>query len=114
MPRPQHSSDTDRAEPKLAAPGPRSVAEPLPLRRTASGHGRDPADPALRAPQDRRITGLTAGERLTVASAITGGDDEARRRRPGMLTLFLVVVLIVFAGIGAASVYHSVAGAFPH
>lgn len=113
MPRPQHSSDTDRAEPKLAAPGPRSVAEPLPLRRTASAHGRDPADPALRAPQDRRITGLTAGERLTVASAITGGD-EVRRRRPGMITLFLVVVLIVFAGIGAASVYHSVAGAFPH
>jgi hypothetical protein len=114
MSRPQHSSDTDRAEPKLAAPGPRSVAEPLPLRRAAPAHGRDPAEPALRAPQDRRITGLTAGERLTVASAITGGDDEPRRRRPGMLTLFVVAVLIVFAGIGAASVYHSVAGAFPH
>jgi hypothetical protein len=112
MPLPLRPSDTDRAEPKLAAPGPRSVAEPLPLRRAAPAHSRDPADPALRAPQERRITGLTAGERLTVASAITGGD-EARRRRPGMLTLFLVVVLIVFAGIGAASVYHSVAGAFP-
>jgi hypothetical protein len=112
MPLPFRPTNTDRAEPKIAAPGPRPIAEPTPIRRSAPAQGRDPANPGLRPPAERQTTGLTAGERLTVASAITGGDEQPRRR-PGTLRLVLLVVLIIFAGIGAATVYHSVAGAFP-
>jgi hypothetical protein len=113
MPLPLRPTDPDRAEPKIAAPGPRPVAEPTPMRRSPLPHAREPANSGLRAsPERQATTGLTAGERLTVASAITGGDA-APRRRPGMLRLILLGLLIIFAGIGAATVYHSVAGVFP-
>jgi hypothetical protein len=112
MPLSLRPTDTDRAEPKIAAPGPRPIAEPTPMRRNPLPQGREPPNPGRRAPPERQATGLTAGERLTVASAMTGGDAESRRR-PGMLRLILLATLIIFAGIGAATVYHSVAGAFP-
>jgi hypothetical protein len=114
MPPSLRPSDTDRPEPKLAAPGPRQIAEPLPLRRAAAAAaGREAPTPSVRAPSERPSSGFTAGERLTVASAMTGGEEEPRRRRPGIFRLILLAILIIFAGIGAASVYHSVAGTFP-
>jgi hypothetical protein len=82
------------------------------MRRGPPTHGREPVNPGLHPTAERQATGLTAGERLTVTSTIAGGQAEPGRR-PGMLRLVLLVVLIVFAGIGAATVYHSVAGTFP-
>ena len=82
------------------------------MRRSPLPQGREPVSAAQRAPAERGATGLTAGERLTVASAMTGGD-RAPRRSVGILRLVLLAVVIIFAGIGAASVYHSVAGALP-
>jgi hypothetical protein len=113
MPLSLRPNDPDRAEPKVAAPGPRPIAEPVPMRRTAAARPPEPGNPSLRLPGERHTTGLTAGERLVVSSEMTGGEAKSRRR-PGILRLVVLAVLIVFAGIGAATVYHSVAGAVPH
>jgi hypothetical protein len=55
---------------------------------------------------------FTAGERLAVSSALTGGDDRPRRG-PGVLRLSLLLILLFLAGVGAVTVYHAVAGVLP-
>ena len=47
-----------------------------------------------------------------MSSALTGGDDRPRRR-PGVLRLSLLLILLFFAGVGAVTVYHAVAGVLP-
>jgi hypothetical protein len=54
---------------------------------------------------------LSAGERLVVSSAMTGGDRPSRR---GMLRPVALAVLCLLAAVGAVTIYHSLAGAFPH
>jgi hypothetical protein len=116
MPSPRPSLD-DRPEPQFAGPGGTARREPVPARTLASGddggavaslrllggarHGEQAAAPTF-----------TAGERLAVSSAPTAGDDRARRR-PGVLRLSLLLVVLFFAGIGAVTVYHAVAGVLP-
>jgi hypothetical protein len=117
MPSPLRPTAKDRPEPQLAGPGAAPQREPVPARAVVRGEdggavaslrllgaarrGEPPAPPSF-----------TAGERLAVSSALTGGDDRPRRR-PGMLRLSLLLVLLFFAGIGAVTVYHAVAGVLP-
>jgi len=114
MPFPSRPADHDRPEPKLGAPGPRPLSEPVPLRRGAGpARPQEAANPPLRLQSERQATGLTAGDRVTVSSVMTAGEDKPRRR-PGILRLVFLLALLVLAGIGAATVYHAIAGALPH
>ncbi len=55
-----------------------------------------------------------AGERLTVASEITGGDETraggASRPRSGTLRSVVLAILLLLASIGAVTVYRSLTG----
>jgi hypothetical protein len=113
MPLPLRPSDTDRAEPQIAAPGPHPIAEPASRRRAFPTRGHETANPPLRFPGERPSIGLTAGERMVVSSVMTGGEGKPRRRFR-LLRLFLILVVLVLAGMGAAAAYHAVAEALPH
>jgi hypothetical protein len=71
----------------------------------------------LRFPGERRraeaseIPTLSAGERLVVSSVIAGGDRAPRR---GFLRSVVLAALCLLAAVGAVTIYHSLAGAFPH
>jgi hypothetical protein len=108
-------SSKDRPEPHLAAPVAAPAREPGPPR-SPSRHGEEGAATPLRFPAaarhaERPGPAFTAGERLAVSSA-PGGDGQPGRR-PSMLRLSLLVILLFFAGIGAVTVYHAVAGVLP-
>src|SRR5579864_9563976 len=99
----------DRPEPKLDAPS----AAPVPMRGPGRGDDVTPfrlAGEARRA--ERPATAFTAGDRLAVSSAMAG-DDGPRPRR-SMFRLTLLLILLFFAGVGAVTVYHAVAGVLPH
>lgn len=106
----------DRPEPQFAAPGTTPSRVPAPPRNPPRSDDDAAAAPlrflgaARRA--EREAPSFTAGERLAVSSALTGGDD-APRRRPGILRLSLLLILLFFAGVGAVTVYHAVAGVLP-
>lgn len=116
MPSPRPSL-TDHPEPQFAGPGAAARREPVPARALARGED-DGAVASLRLLGGERRgeppvrPTFTAGERLTVSSALTGGDDRPRRR-PGVLRLSLLLVLLFLAGVGAVTVYHAVAGVLP-
>jgi hypothetical protein len=67
---------------------------------------------AARRGEQPAPSSFTAGERLAVSSVLTGGDERPRRRL-GMLRLSVLLVLLFFAGVGAVTVYHAVAGVLP-
>jgi hypothetical protein len=75
------------------------------------GPSRRNADPARRNIEPEAPPSFTAGERLAVSSELAG--DDRRQRRPSMLRLSLLLILLFFAGIGAVTVYHAVAGVLP-
>jgi hypothetical protein len=109
MPFPVRPTLKDRPEPQLAAP----IREPVPMRGPARGDDVTPlrvAGEARRA--ERPAATFTAGDRLAVSSGIAGDDEPAPRR--SMFRLTLLLVLLFFAGIGAVTVYHAVAGVLPH
>jgi len=106
-------TDSNRPEPKLAAPGPRPISQPVPLRRgVVPARPQETASPSLRLEREPQPSGLTAGDRLTVSSLITGGEEKPRQRFR-MLRLVLLLGLLVLAGIGAVTVYHAVASGLP-
>jgi hypothetical protein len=91
------------------------MSAPLPMRRAGLSRAHEAASPLPGYSGERPLAGLTAGDRLVVSSSSVGISREGKRRwRGGLLSLVLVLVLIVFAGIGATTVYHGVAGALPH
>jgi len=86
-------------------------------RRAAADRRSDAAMP-LRFPGERRrereadeLPILTAGERLVVSSAMAGGAGAPRR---GFLRSVVFAALCLLAVVGAVTIYHSLAGAFPH
>ncbi len=115
MPSPVRPSPKDRPDPQLAAPGASPVREPVPMR-TQPRSEDSGAGAALRflgeaRRGERPAPVFTAGDRLAVSSA-SAGDDEPRRR-PSMLRLTLLLILLFFAGVGAVTVYRAVAGVLP-
>ncbi len=68
--------------------------------------------PSAEARDERQRPAFTAGERLTVASEITGGDESsaggASRPRFGTARLLLLTALLLLAGIGATTVYRAI------
>jgi len=76
-----------------------------------------PGEMPVRFPGERRrgevseIPTLSAGERLVVSSVIAGGDRTPRR---GFLPSVVLAALCLLAAVGAVTIYHSLAGAFPH
>jgi hypothetical protein len=117
MPSSLRPSAKDRPEPQLAGAGAVPQREPVPARALPRGE-EDGAVASLRLLGGARRgeptapASFTAGERLAVSSALTGGDDRPGRR-PGVLRLSLLLVLLFLAGIGAVTVYHAVAGVLP-
>ena len=114
MPRP---STADRPEPHFAGPGAVPRREPVPARAPARGEEGSAVASlrllgAARRDEQAAPPSFTAGERLTVSSALTGGDDRPRRRL-GVLRLSLLLALLFFAGVGVVTVYHAVAGVLP-
>lgn len=108
-------SSKDRPEPHLAAPGTAPAREAGPPR-SLPRHGEQGAAaplpfPAAARRAERPGPAFTAGERLAVSSA--PGRDGQPGRRPSILRLSLLVILLFFAGIGAVTVYHAVAGVLP-
>lgn len=92
-----------------------SPLRPIHTLSTSADHS-DPhrANPLLRFPgearsADRQLPTLMAGERVAVSSAITGGIESGARR--AILRPTLLVLLIILAGIGAATIVRLVAGA---
>jgi hypothetical protein len=115
MPSPVRPSPKDRPEPQLAAPGTAPLREPAPVRNLPRSEDSG-AGAALRflgeaRRGERPAPVFTAGDRLVVSSAVAG--DDAPRRRPSMLRLTLLLILLFFAGVGAVTVYHAVAGVLP-
>ena len=105
---------SDAPEPQFS--GGRSAGAAAPTR-IATEPRNDGAAP-LRFPGERRREReanerpiLSAGERLIVSSVIAGGDRGPRR---GMLRPVALAVLCVLAAVGAVTIYHSLADAFPH
>jgi hypothetical protein len=100
-----------RPEPQFG--GQRSAAAPD---RGATA-GRADGGAPLRFPGERRreretsdLPQLSAGERAIVSSVIAGGDRPSR----GLLRPIGLAVLCLCAAVGAVTIYHSLAGAFPH
>lgn len=105
---------SDRPEPQFS--GSRSAGAAAPTR--VAAEPRDDGAAPLRFPGERRRERETnerpifsAGERLIVSSVIAGGDRPPRR---GMLRPVVLAVLCLLAAVGAVTIYHSLAGAFPH
>ena len=73
------------------------------------------ADASRRAAADRRSDAAMPlrfpGERLVVSSAMAGGAGAPRR---GFLRSVVFAALCLLAVVGAVTIYHSLAGAFPH
>ena len=115
MPSPIRPSRKDRPEPQLAAPGASLPREPVPMRTPPRSEDSGAVAPLRFLGEARRgerpAPAFTAGDRLAVSSA-SAGDDEPRRR-PNMLRLTLLLILLFFAGIGAVTVYRAVAGVLP-
>ncbi len=115
MPSPVRPSLKDRPEPHLAAPGGAPPREPVPVRTLPRSDDSGAGAPLRFLGETRRgerpAPVFTAGDRVAVSSA-SAGDDEPRRR-PNMLRLTLLLILLFFAGIGAVTVYHAVAGVLP-
>jgi hypothetical protein len=112
---PSPARPKDRPEPQLAEPGTAPPRAPAPVRSLPRSDDDSAASlrflgQARRA--EREAPSFTAGERLAVSSALTGGDD-VPRRRPSMFRLSLLLILLFFAGVGAVTVYHAVAGVLP-
>lgn len=116
MPSPVRPSMKDRPEPQLAAPDAASPREPVPMRTPPRSEDSGAGAPLRFLGEARRgerqAPVFTAGDRLVVSSAIAG--DDAPRRRPTMLRLTLLLILLFFAGVGAVTVYHAVAGVLSH
>ena len=117
MPSPLRPTPNDRPEPQFAGPGAIARREPAPARGQARDEDDGPVAPLRLLGGARRAEppappAFTAGERLAVSSALTGGDDRPGRR-PGLLRLSLLLILLFFAGVGAVTVYHAVAGVLP-
>jgi hypothetical protein len=64
----------------------------------------------LRERETSDLPPLTAGERIIVSSVIAGGDRPSR----GLLRPIGFAVLCLCAVVGVVTIYHSLAGAFPH
>jgi hypothetical protein len=115
MPSPIRPSIKDRPEPQLASPGASPPREPVPMRSAPRGDDSGAGAPLHFLGEARRgerpAPAFTAGDRLAVSSG-SAGDDGARPRR-SMVRLTLLLILLVFAGIGAVTVYHAVAGVLP-
>jgi hypothetical protein len=115
MPSPLRPSLKDRPEPQLAAPGATPLREPAPMRSVARGDDSGAGAPLHFLGETRRgerqAPAFTAGDRLAVSSG-SAGDDGARPRR-SMVRLTLLLILLFFAGVGAVTVYHAVAGVLP-
>jgi len=115
MPAPVRPNHKDHPEPQLAAPGAAPLREPAPVRSLPRGEDSGAGAPLRFLGEARRgerpAPVFTAGERLAVSSA-TAGDDEKRPRR-SMVRLTLLLILLFFAGVGAVTVYHAVAGVLP-
>ena len=117
MPSPLRPSSDDRPEPHFAGPGAVPRRDPAPARPSARNEEGGAVASlrllgAARRGEPPAPSSFTAGERLAVSSVLTGGDDRPRRR-PGVLRLSLLLVLLFFAGVGAVTVYHAVAGVLP-
>jgi hypothetical protein len=108
-------SPKDRPEPHLAAPGVAPARDPGPARSLPRRDEESAAAPlrflAAARRAERPEAAFTAGERLAVSSAL--GGDGRPARRPSMLRLSLLLILLFLAGIGAVTVYHAVAGVLP-
>ncbi len=115
MPSPVRPSPKDRPDPQLAAPGASPVREPVPMRTQPRSEDSGAVAPLRFLGETRRgersAPVFTAGDRLVVSSAIAG--DDAPRRRPSLLRVTLLLILLFFAGVGAVTVYHAVAGVLP-
>jgi hypothetical protein len=105
----------ERPEPQFS--GSRNAGPAAPARTAVEPARADGAAP-LRFPGERRRERETnerplfsAGERLVVSSVIAGGE---RTRRRGVLRPVALTVLCLLAAVGAVTIYHSLAGAFPH
>jgi hypothetical protein len=110
--RPKRAS-MERPEPQFG--GSRNARSPAPLRSAAEP--RDDGAAPLRFPGERRREpeanerpSLSAGERMIVSSVIAGGERPSR----GLLRPIALAALCLFAAVGAVTIYHSLAGAFPH
>jgi hypothetical protein len=107
------SSPAEQPEPRFAgaAATMRAAQRPIAVKPAADDHAA--ANPPLRFPGEARHDEpprLTAGERLSVSSAFTGGPDG--KKRPGMLRGVAFATLLSLAAVGAFSLYHIFAGAF--
>ena len=110
-------STADRPEPHFAGPGATPRREPAPARALARGEEGGAVASlrllgAARRDEQAAAPSFTAGERLAVSSALTGGDERPRRRL-GVFRLSLLLVMLFFAGVGVVTVYHAVAGVLP-
>ena len=106
-------SQAERPEPQFS--GSRNGRPAAPARSPAEL--RENRAAPLRFPAERRrereasdLPPLSAGERMIVASAMTGGDRSSR----GLLRPIALAALCLLAVVGAVTIYHSLAGAFPH
>jgi hypothetical protein len=113
MPSPLRPTFKDRPEPQLASPGAAPMREPAPMRAVSSGE--EAVAPLRFRGEARRgerpASPFTAGDRLAVSS--TSDRDDAPRPRRSMLRMVLLLILLFFAGIGAVTAYHAVAGVLP-
>ena len=106
-------AQAERPEPQFS--GSRSARPAQPARSIAEP--RDDGAAPLRFPGERRREReandpppLSAGERMIVSSVIAGGDGRSR----GFLRPIALAALCILAVVGAVTIYHSLAGAFPH
>jgi hypothetical protein len=114
FPLPPKRVQAERPEPQFS--GRRGTGAAAPSRMAAEP--RQDGAATLRFPGERRPEReiserplLSAGERLVVSSVIAGGDRASRR---GLLRPVALAALCLLAAVGAVTIYHSLAGAFPH
>jgi hypothetical protein len=114
FPLPPKRIQAERPEPQFSGSRGSSAAPPARIAAEPRGQGAAP----LRFPGERRRELdaserplLSAGERLVVTSVIAGGDRTWRR---GLLRPVALAALSLLAAVGAVTIYHSLAGAFPH
>ena len=105
-------AQADRPEPQFSGRRGTGAAAPT---RIAAEPRQDGAAP-LRCPGERRLEMSerplrSAGDRRVVSSVIAGGDRASRR---GLLRPLALAALCLLAAVGAVTIYHSLAGAFPH
>jgi hypothetical protein len=115
---PMQPTDVERAEPTLGRPGPRPAGEAVALRRAAPARPPEAENASSRPSAERPPGGFTAGERIVVASTVTGGPD-GRSGGSGLLRLLFFGVLVVLTGVvlgglGAETFYRAMGGLLRH